>query len=94
MDRADADAVAIGVGELDFAGPRLDLYFYAEFGCDGVYIVDIEVGHGVIRGIAGVFGEVQVYLASAQKGIQREARSEAVLPDQLKPYSCIPCCQR
>jgi ABC-type uncharacterized transport system ATPase subunit len=94
MDRADADAVAVGVGELDFAGPRLVVHLNVQLGSNRVYVVDIEVGHGVIRGIAGVFGEMEVHFASAQKGIQREARSKTMLTDQFKPYSCIPCCQR
>jgi hypothetical protein len=36
--------LAVGVGELDFAGPGLGFHFYAELGSNGIYIVDIEVG--------------------------------------------------
>jgi hypothetical protein len=87
---ADSDSVAVGVRELDFAGPRLGFYFYAELSCDGVYVVDIEVGHGVIRGITGVFGEMKVYVASTEEGIEREAGSETMLTNKFKPYSRIP----
>jgi hypothetical protein len=68
----------------------LSFHLNAEFGRDGVYVVDIEVGHGVIGGITGVLGKMQVDITSTEEGIQREAWSETMLTDKFKPYSRIP----
>src|SRR3546814_10329751 len=86
----DAEAVAGGVADLDLAGPRLLVDVDAELSRDRVDVVDVEVGEGTRRSVAGVLGEVQMHLAAAQEQVERQVRLEAVLTDLREPQPLVP----
>src|SRR3546814_12769230 len=75
----DAEAVAGGVADLDLAGPRLPVDVDAELSRDRVDVVDVEVGEGTRRSVAGVLGEAQMHLAAAQEQVARQVRTKAGL---------------
>jgi hypothetical protein len=88
--RADAQAVAVRVGELDLPGPRLGRHGDSELGGDRIDVVDVEVHERAGSGVALVLGEVQVDVAATEEEVQREAVGEAVLADHLETEAFVP----
>ena len=87
---ANAQAVAIGVGECDFTRPGLLLDLDSELSCNGVNIVDIEVDQRVGASVTFVFGQVQMDVSAAQKQVERQCWCKAVLALDHKAEASIP----
>src|SRR5215212_3985716 len=91
---ADAQSVAIWIGNLEVRSPRIVLGRYAEAGGEALGLPDAEVDQCVGLSVTGVFAQEEGNVPALDRGESRQTRFEAMDVDQLESESLIPFCGR
>ena len=91
---ADAQPIAIRIGNLEVSSPRIVLGRYAQARGELLRIPDAQVDQGVRPGVASVFAQEEGDVAALDRGESRQVRFEAMDIDQLESESLIPSCGR
>ncbi len=85
-----AHSIAVGIGEVDLAAPRLIVDGDAELDTHRVDVVDPDVDEPVGVGITDVLGEVELRCFAADPDVGGKVRFEAVFEDLFEAESAIP----
>jgi hypothetical protein len=91
---ADAQSVAIWIGNLKVRSPGIVLGKYAEIRGEPLRIPDPEVDQRVGPSVTGVFAQEERDVPSLDRGESRQVGFEAMDIDQLESESLIPSCGR